>query len=115
VRISRTAMKKWTLKFLVGVNFLCDKAPVTAAMLRDMVGGTHIVVATILKTYSFFCTTESQISFSKSQQNTPRKWHRVSKEKRSETVCMPEIFRDPKHWPLKACKCMRGNSISSLS
>jgi len=34
-------MKKWTLKFLVGVNFLCDKAPVTAAMPRDMVGGTH--------------------------------------------------------------------------
>jgi len=34
-------MKKWTLKFLVDVNFLCDKAPLTAAMLRDIVGGTQ--------------------------------------------------------------------------
>ena len=32
-------MKKLTLKFLVDVHFLCDKAAVTAAMLRDMVGG----------------------------------------------------------------------------
>jgi hypothetical protein len=34
-------MKKWTLKFLVDVDFLCYKAVVTAAMLRDMVGGTQ--------------------------------------------------------------------------
>jgi hypothetical protein len=44
---------------------------------------------------------------------TPCKWHRVNKEKRSGTVCEPEIFRDPKHWPLKACKGMRGSFISS--
>jgi hypothetical protein len=34
-------MKKWTLKFLVDVHFLCDKAAVTAAMLRDVAGGTQ--------------------------------------------------------------------------
>lgn len=34
-------MKKLALKFVVDVNFLCNKASVIAAMLRDMVGGTQ--------------------------------------------------------------------------
>jgi len=56
-------MKKLTQKFLVDVNFLCDKAPVTAAMLGDIVGGTQYCNGNNANDFSFFCTTESQISF----------------------------------------------------
>jgi hypothetical protein len=49
----------------------------------------------VLKDYTAFLIQQNPKFISECKQSTPCKWHRARKEKRSETVCKSEIFRNP--------------------